>query len=151
MKDPGLRETYNAEPFGEQWITILSVDLEADVPVWHFSMAVRDTDGEDEGLIRLQRWSADNWNWFIYKLREAFPPADDSRRVYGYTRPTDDPFPVSQHAVMKMTPREREFICDEQYGGRTVAQAEALDLLRVEIGACRERDEAGVASQGWQP
>ncbi|MDP6351837.1 MAG: GTPase ObgE, partial [Alphaproteobacteria bacterium] len=29
--------------------------------------------------------------------------------------------------------------------------AEALDLLRVEIGACRERDEAGVASQGWQP
>lgn len=134
MKDPGLRETYNAEAFSEQWITILSVDLEEGTPIWHFSMAVRDCTGEDEGLRPLEAWRSEAREWFHRKIREAFPPADGSRRVYTYTKPTNDPAPSSLHAVMKMTLHEQKFICDPKWGARSIDDAhdEILETLLAE-------------------
>jgi len=94
--------------------------MEADVPVWHFSMACRwpDRGNAQNRMIPVSQWGSEEEGYFKHHLKECFPPADGSRRVY-IDRQT-----YSMHARMEMTEEEQHFVVGHKYGARTFEDVE---------------------------
>lgn len=125
--------SYFPEGHNRHIVTILSVDLEEGGPVWHFSMASRNTTGivlGDQGsMMLLQDWDFDPEDkYFDYALGECLPRRYDADRDYV------DKLTCSVHVRSKLTDAERKYVCTPEEGGRTQAdyEAEIMDVLRDE-------------------
>lgn len=124
-RDPGLIHTYNVSDTGKkrdeiQCSTIFSVDVEADTPVWHFSMAARwpDKGRAEDRMIPLERWPTKVVDYCNWALKHCMPTADGSRQVYM------DRQVYSIHFRMEMTPHEQKFIVGGPAGARTLDDIE---------------------------
>jgi len=127
MKDPGLRMSYFPDGYDRHLVTIFSVDLEEGGPVWHFSMASRNTNGivlGDQGtMLRLDQWDFDPEDkYFDYASSACLPRPFDAEHDWS------DRQTCSIHIRQKLTEAERKYVVSPEEGGMTMEQAGEIVL-----------------------
>jgi hypothetical protein len=109
MKDPALIKTemvgdpgQHPDKYEYQFNSILSIDLEAGCPVWHFQSAVRHH--SDIDFILLSKWTDEMDELFDKQVRNAIPHFkhyENEGSLYS------DPTRYSQHIRRELTALEK--------------------------------------------